>query len=87
MKIRIYLIISLAFLALITCSQQKKIVDTGELFPVEQNGKYGFIDSTGKTVIAPQFDSAGLFSEGLARVQIGDKWGFIDKTGKMLGAK
>jgi hypothetical protein len=24
------------------------------------------------------------FSEGLARVQVGEKWGFIDKTGNLV---
>ena len=31
--------------------------------------KYGFIDKNGKVVIEPQFDDAGAFSEGLAKVQ------------------
>lgn len=34
-------------------------------------------------VIQPQFEQADSFSEGLARVKIGDKWGYIDKTGKL----
>lgn len=32
--------------------------------------------------IAPQFDSAWSFSEGLAPVEVGGKWGYVDKTGK-----
>jgi hypothetical protein len=39
-------------------------------------------------VINPQFDSAGIFEEGLASVRIGDyktgKWGYIDKQGRMV---
>lgn len=46
--------------------------------------KFGFIDKTGKIVIQPIFDAAGDFSEGLARVKIGEKWGFVDKTGKVV---
>ena len=46
--------------------------------------KYGFIDRSGKTIIAPQFDLTYGFSEGLAAVQIGKKWGYIDTTGKMV---
>lgn len=47
--------------------------------------KFGFIDETGQVVIAPQFEWARDFSEGLAAVRKnGNKWGFIDKTGKMV---
>jgi uncharacterized lipoprotein YddW (UPF0748 family) len=35
-------------------------------------------------VIPPQFEQADAFSEGLARVKIGEKWGYIDKTGKQV---
>jgi hypothetical protein len=60
-----------------------------DYFPVKQNGKIGFIDSTGKMVISPRFDSASIqndvtFSEGLAVVQLGDKWGYIDRTGSFV---
>jgi uncharacterized lipoprotein YddW (UPF0748 family) len=34
--------------------------------------------------IPPQFDQADSFSEGLARVRIGDKWGYIDQTGQFV---
>ena len=43
-----------------------------------KEGKWGFIDTKGQYVINPQFDGAGLFSEGLARVRIDSKGGFID---------
>jgi hypothetical protein len=33
-------------------------------------GKYGFVDTTGKMVITPQFDGAKDFSEGLAAVRV-----------------
>ena len=43
---------------------------------------------TGTIVINPQLDWADSFSDGLARVRIGDdttgKWGFIDKTGHIV---
>ncbi|HEV7905487.1 MAG TPA: WG repeat-containing protein [Pyrinomonadaceae bacterium] len=49
--------------------------------------KVGFIDRTGKVVIAPLFRETNGFSEGLAAVKIigsdGDYvWGYIDRTGK-----
>ena len=44
---------------------------------------WGYADKTGKTVIVPRFDYAGVFSEGLARVEIGNAWGYIDKKGNI----
>lgn len=51
-----------------------------------KNYKKGFIDNTGKIIIKPKFDEAGLisqgFSDGLARVAIGEKGCYIDRKGK-----
>lgn len=49
--------------------------------------KIGFIDKTGKVVIAPLFRETNNFAEGLAAVKIigsdGEYvWGYIDRTGK-----
>jgi hypothetical protein len=33
--------------------------------------------------IAPSFDEAETFSEGLAKVKVGAKWGFVDRQGSM----
>jgi hypothetical protein len=57
--------------------------------------KTGFIDTKGRIVIAPQFDAAGSFCEGLAPVcmgceevprgehteLVGGQWGFVDRHG------
>jgi hypothetical protein len=59
------------------------------LAEVEVNGKWGFIDTSGRMVIQPQFatDESTLpgFSEGLAAVDK-EVWkvGYIDKTGKWV---
>ena len=44
--------------------------------------KWGYIDKTGKYVIASQFDACSTFFRGLASVRVGDKWGYIDLTGR-----
>ena len=58
------------------------------LFPVDVEGKYGYIDKTGQIVIEPKFNYAEDFSEGLAIFRIGDdetgSFGYIDTTGKIV---
>ena len=58
------------------------------LAAVELNGKWGYIDKTGKEVIPCQYDDTWGFEDGLAAVAIktsdGDQHGFIDKTGKVV---
>lgn len=58
-----------------------------------QAGKWGFMDRTGKVVIAPQFEQVFFvendptmrpFQEGLAAVVKNGKWGFIDEKGKTV---
>ncbi|GHT47187.1 hypothetical protein AGMMS49965_25140 [Bacteroidia bacterium] len=48
------------------------------------DGKYGYMDMTGKEVIAPQFYYARQFHTGLAPVVNGNKWGVIRKDGSYL---
>lgn len=55
-----------------------------ELFRYYSNGKYGFIDLSGKTVITPQFEYADVFAEGLAKAKMNGKWGFINKLGTFV---
>jgi KWG Leptospira. len=47
-------------------------------------GKWGYIDKTGRIILAAQFDSANEFSEGLAFVKVGEKHGYINKTGQIV---
>ena len=64
----------------------RKTFGPNGLAAVQLDGKYGYIDKNGKTVIEQQFDYASSFAEnGLARIKANDgKWGYIDKTGKMI---
>ena len=48
---------------------------------VKLDGKYGYIDKSGKEVIPCKYDSTYHFCEGLA-VRLDGKKGCIDKTGK-----
>ena len=37
---------------------------------IDRNGKYGYIDTQGNIAIAPQYDEAGNFLEGLVAVAL-----------------
>lgn len=57
-------------------------------YQAEENGRYGYIDEEGNTVISPQFTSAMPFSEGRAVVNMAknyeNAYGLIDKSGKFV---
>ena len=50
-------------------------------FPVEDAGKWGFIDSTGTVAIPLRFAQVQAFSEGLAAAREQGRYGYIDATG------
>ncbi|MYI84491.1 MAG: WG repeat-containing protein, partial [Rhodothermaceae bacterium] len=52
--------------------------DAGTIYPIIENGRFGFIDSTGERVIEAKYDGAQVSSEGMAAVRLGYAWGFID---------
>jgi hypothetical protein len=54
------------------------------LTPEQQNGKWGYVDATGKFLIPPQLDSAGGFSEGLAPVELNKRSGYISTDGHLV---
>ncbi|MFP5390647.1 MAG: WG repeat-containing protein [Gammaproteobacteria bacterium] len=56
----------------------------GGLARIQIAGQWGFVDSSGKLAIAPQFDAVNDFAEGLAAAQFDDKWGFIDRQGQWV---
>lgn len=69
------------------------------LFDKLPHKKWGFINKSGKLVIAAKFDDVARdqyggcslrnkpfanFCEGLCAVRVGDKWGYIDKSGEFV---
>ncbi len=53
------------------------------LYPIEENGLYGFINEKGERIIPPSFHAVGLFSEGLAAARKDGLYGFIDDFDKV----
>jgi hypothetical protein len=55
----------------------------GAIYPLYRKGKWGYVDSTGKFVIEPQFLLAYRFAEDVAPVANDkNKWGYINREGK-----
>ena len=54
------------------------------MLPLLREGKVGFANAKGETVISPAYEWTSGFSEGLAGVKLNGKWGFIDESGKMI---
>jgi WG containing repeat len=73
-----FLVLLAALLSPALCAQASA---PRRLFQVEQDGKWGFIDSSGKLVIPFKFSKTESFAEGLAAVQYRGKWGYIDESG------
>ena len=46
---------------------------------VKLNGKWGFVDKSGKVVVPIKYEDGRSFSEGLAAVKLNGKWGFISR--------
>lgn len=82
MRTSLALFIVLTFCCL---ANGQSISRTPQPRPIQQDGKWGYIDSTGKIVIKPQFAWAEEFSEGLAAFENEDgKHGYINETGKIV---
>ena len=60
-----------------------KTKESPTLYPIMQNGKFGYINAKGEIVIQPQFAQSWFFSDGLAVACLDwGKCGYIDETGK-----
>ncbi|MEZ5385284.1 MAG: WG repeat-containing protein [Prosthecobacter sp.] len=56
----------------------------GGLLRIVEDGKQGYVDTSGKLSIAPEYDAAKFFSDDFAAVSKGGKWGFINTRGKVV---
>ncbi|TYQ30105.1 WG repeat-containing protein [Pseudanabaena sp. UWO310] len=54
------------------------------LYPIESNGKWGYINKFGEIKIRPIFAKAEEFKRNRAAVKIGDFWGFINPDGEII---
>lgn len=63
-----------------TLSAQEQL----ELYPVNSNGLWGYINDNGKIIIKPQFYNVGFFNEGLAPARANGSFGFINSKGSFV---
>lgn len=55
------------------------------LYPIEENGLWGFINDTGKRIIPPAFHAVGCcFSDGLVPARKDGLYGYINKIGVFM---
>lgn len=72
------------FVIVIACSGCTNILNDN-LYPVEQNGKIGFIDYSGKEIAEAKYQSVILNNdEDLIAVKFNNLWGFINKSDKFV---
>lgn len=72
-------IVLLAVAAAAACADQTR----DRLLVVVWNGKYGYIDHTGRVVIRPQFSWADDFWRGLGEIYACGHYAFIDASGRI----
>ena len=85
------ILIALFFtLVIVGCSasDQDEVGEKENLFYITDELKYGYMNQKGEVVIEIQYAEAQGFTEGLARVNVGDrenkKMGFINEKGEMV---
>src|SRR5262245_6233806 len=54
------------------------------LFRIEQNGRYGYIDNTGRVVVEPQFVFGSEFKGDFAQVYVCGRMVSMDAKGNLL---
>jgi len=84
----IYLLGLVSSLVVSGCAPKQEGVDGGDPNALTAfrtaDGKWGFQNGRGKTVIEAKYDNVLPFRNGVSRVKINDKFGFIDESGKTL---
>ena len=56
-----------------------------KIFAKQQNGKWGYVDKDGNTVIDFKYDMATNINEyGFGAIKINGKWGVIDQNGDIV---
>lgn len=82
------LFFAIGLLLLASCSGDKKDMPEYDLLPVSTDGhNWGYVNKDGLYAVSPQFKQAGLFYDGLARIQMqDDAFGYVNDKGVLAFA-
>ncbi len=83
---RLLSIILLLILGLQNCTDHSVNSEKvkGNLFPIKDGEKWGYMDSAGTVILSPQFGAVeGYFISGYSIFKKGNKYGLIDSTGNI----
>jgi hypothetical protein len=84
LKVLLLVVLAVAGASAETIRYAAKRAGAGPFFQIVRDGKWGFMDRTGRVVIPPAFADERDFFHGLAAVALPErKWGFIDESGKL----
>lgn len=65
--------------------ESAEIFTNNKLFAKSENGKWGFVDSSGNTIVEYEYDKVTEFNEyGFAAIKQGSKWGCINDSGEIV---
>lgn len=83
MKYKLLFFLSLLFLC--GCITNKEVSQLSEdkslRYPIGVDGKWGFADVNGKTIIPPRYDTVHFFGNGVALAKLDGKFGYLKKDG------
>lgn len=64
--------------------EEIKAFESEEPTAYRENGQWGFLNTAGESVIAPQYEDAQSFANGYAAVKQNGLWGYLDLRGDMI---
>ena len=85
MQKNLYALLAVCCLAVLlnACNESSPDADA-RLYPVKEKSRWGYMDASGKVVVAPAFDYAWDFAEGRGRIKDKGRYGFVTIDGEVI---
>ena len=89
MKRLISLLAAMALLLSAALAEENRYDDLGlygeyDMWPVQRDGLWGFVDQYGKLILPCEWEEVGMVVDGRVPVRKNGLWGIIDRTGKQI---